>query len=134
DLAVQTPVGQHPRIAGLALPDQRGLVPTRAREVPVHAVVRGVQLPAHEPLRVRRVPDEDLPPRLEPVELPRPLLPEPLGIPRGPLVDPGVRSVRAHPELLRRWETARFREQRLQVTLAYGHSAPPGSRTSGSSP
>ena len=68
DFAVQLLVGQRARIAGLALPDDRGLV-AAVGQVPVEAVVAGVELPADEPLGVRGVrPVEHLRPRLEPVQ------------------------------------------------------------------
>ena len=63
------------RVARLAFPDDRGLV-AAGGEVPVEAVVAGVELPADEPLRVRCVrPVEHLRPRLEPVQRPRPARP-----------------------------------------------------------
>ena len=68
-LPVEVPVGVGLPVAGLAYPDERGLVAARPLDVPVDAVVRGVELPADEPLRVGRVPLEHLVPLHEPVEL-----------------------------------------------------------------
>jgi hypothetical protein len=53
---VQLAVGERAHVAGLALPDDRGLgAPPgiHALEVPVEAVVRDVELAADEPLRER---------------------------------------------------------------------------------
>ena len=63
DLAIELPVGDGAAIAGLAFPDDRGLVAPPAADVPVQAVDAGVQLAADEPLRVRRLPVEHLGPR-----------------------------------------------------------------------
>ena len=56
DFAVELPVGEHARVAGLALPDDArpccGAAPSL--EVAVEAVVRGVELAADEPFRERR--------------------------------------------------------------------------------
>src|SRR5207249_4387541 len=66
---VEIPVGQRPPVTWLALPDERRLVPPRGLDVAIDAVHRDVDLAADEPLRVRRLPLENLAPLLEPVEL-----------------------------------------------------------------
>src|SRR5262245_36863980 len=111
-------VGERPHVAGLALPDDCGLVAAPrvlALEVSVEAVVGEVQLSADEPLRERRLPLEYLLPRLEPGDvLARHVGPEPLrvaraeraqrlGLLRGP--------VRALRELRRRLEDALLAQQ-----------------------
>ena len=67
-LALQVLIAEHAAVAGLALPDQRGLVLVRPLAMAVDAVVRGVELAADEPLGERRLPVEHLLPGLEPVE------------------------------------------------------------------
>src|SRR5262249_6786998 len=67
DLAGQVLVSQDAAVAWLAFPDDGGLVLARPVEVAVDAVVAGVDLAAHEPLRVRFVPDKDLVPAPKPV-------------------------------------------------------------------
>ena len=59
-LPVQLQVGEGADIAVLPLPDQRGLVPPRALQVPVKAVVAEVELAADEPPGMRRVPVQHL--------------------------------------------------------------------------
>ena len=76
-LAREVPVGEHPPIARLALPDDRRLVAARARQVPVEAVGRYVELAVDEPARVRRLPIEHLAPGGHPFERAGLLLPEP---------------------------------------------------------
>ena len=67
--AVQIEVGQRAAIAGLAFPDERGLVAPRPAHVAIEAVDAGVQLAADEPLRMRRLPVEHACPRARPFEL-----------------------------------------------------------------
>src|SRR5947209_3903424 len=55
-LSVELSVSQRPLLARLALPDDGRLVAPPGRQMPVEAVVRDVNSPAHEPLRVRRLP------------------------------------------------------------------------------
>src|SRR5690606_7072548 len=61
DLAVQLEVGQGAdlglavRTLGLALPDERGLVPQRRVEVAIEAALADVQARADEPARVRQL-------------------------------------------------------------------------------
>ena len=69
DLAVEIPVGQGARVAGLTFPDEGGLGAAGGVDVPVQAVVGDVELAADEPLGVGRLPLQRLLPRLEPVEL-----------------------------------------------------------------
>ena len=68
DFAVQILVAQHAGVARLAFPDDGGLVLAGGGQVPVEAVVAGVELAADEPLRERLVPLEHLVPGLEPVQ------------------------------------------------------------------
>ena len=69
NFAMQFGVRDDPRVAGLAFPNDRGLVAACAAvffKVPVEAVVTDVQLAADKPLRKRRLPVEHLLPRREP--------------------------------------------------------------------
>src|SRR5712675_1176840 len=56
-----------PLIPRLSFPKNRDLVLAMRQAVPVDAVVRDIRLPAHEPLRKRRLPVENLRPFLKPV-------------------------------------------------------------------
>jgi hypothetical protein len=83
DLAVELLVGEDARFVGrIALPDERRLVLARACEMPIEAVVAGVELAAHEPLDLRavEVPAGNLVPFLEPAQAPRLLGPEAVGV------------------------------------------------------
>ncbi len=81
-LAVEVGVGEHARFAGIAkaggfaLPDDCGLVATRAIEMAVEAVVRKVDLSADEPFCERLVPLQEFLPRFEPVKFLRHARPE----------------------------------------------------------
>ena len=68
DVVEQLRVGDGAGVAGLALPVVRDLVAVPGLDVAVEAVVRGVELPADEPLREREIPVEDRVPVLVPVE------------------------------------------------------------------
>ena len=70
DFAGQVPVGQHPAVAGLAFPDDGGLVAPWPLEVPVETVGRHIELAAHEPAGVRRGPFQRGGPGGHPVQLP----------------------------------------------------------------
>src|SRR3989304_1898876 len=52
----QRVVREHLLVPGLALPDDRGLVPERGLQVAVQAVLGDVDPPAHAPLRERLAP------------------------------------------------------------------------------
>ncbi len=75
DPLVQFRVRELNRRSILGLPHQRRLVPVFL-QVPIQAVVRDIQLPAHEPLRVRQIPFQGLHRRLEPLDQLRLLGPE----------------------------------------------------------
>ena len=79
-------VGQHARIAGLALPNQRGLVAARTVEMAIEAIVRGIDRAADEPLRMRKVPFERFAERLEPMQVARAFGPESFGVGVGAMV------------------------------------------------
>jgi hypothetical protein len=70
DLGEQLLVGDGPRVAGVALEDDGGLVALAGGDVAIDAVVTNVELAALEPLDERHaeVPFEDLVPLLVPVE------------------------------------------------------------------
>ena len=73
-------VGQDARVAGLALPDQRGLVAARGVEMAIEAVVRGIDRTANEPFRIREIPLERLAERIEPMQVVRAFGPERVGV------------------------------------------------------
>ena len=83
DLAVQVVVGQRATVARLALPDDRRLVSARAADVTVDAIDAGVDRPADEPFRMRRLPVEHPIPAFCPFELARKPRPEGFGIALG---------------------------------------------------
>src|SRR2546421_1172076 len=124
DLAVKIPVGQCARVAGLPFPDQRRLGAMRPLHVAIETVVGDVELAAHEPLGVWRLPVERLLPRLEPGELLRALLPEPYGIPGRLAVERLALHERSLHELLGRGKLALFLEQRLDRLVAFGGLGP----------
>jgi hypothetical protein len=67
-LAMQLLVGERAFFPGLALPDNCGLVLATVFEVTIHAIGRGIQLPADEPLREWDFPVEHLRPFRVPSE------------------------------------------------------------------
>ncbi len=69
DVEVQLLVGDGANVARLALENDRRLVLARRAKVPVEAVFGDVQRAPDEPLRVRRLPLEDLLERLAPDEM-----------------------------------------------------------------
>src|SRR4029077_2250498 len=69
DFAMQLLIGERALVAGFALPNYCSLVPTRSCEIPVQAILRNVQLPAHEPFRERRLPFDNLFPWRAPNQL-----------------------------------------------------------------
>ncbi len=73
-------VGQHARVAGLALPNQRGLVAARPVEMPVETVIRGIDRAADKPFRIREIPLERFAERLEPMQVARAFGPERVGV------------------------------------------------------
>ncbi len=102
DLGLQLGVGEGPAVFRLIpLPEDRGLIPPALLDLVVQAVVRDVELSAHEPLGLWRVPVEDPVPLLEPVQFPGPLGPETLVVSLGVLVDRRVVHVRHPGKLLR---------------------------------
>src|SRR5689334_6198284 len=66
---MQLLIGERALVAGFAFPNYCGLIPTRPGEMPVQTIFRNVQFPANEPFRERRLPFEDLLPRLAPDQL-----------------------------------------------------------------
>src|SRR5208282_294584 len=73
-------VGQHARVARLALPNQRRFVATGTAEMAIEAIVGGVDRAADEPLRKREIPLQRLAERLKPIKVPRAFGPESLRI------------------------------------------------------
>jgi hypothetical protein len=111
----QLGVGDRPPLAVFALPVERDPLAEAGVDVPVEAVVRNVQLPAHEPLRPRRLPVEHLLPGLRPVELARPALPPAFGVALRVVVDRGVGGVCLRRELRGRLEDVLVGEQHLEL-------------------
>src|SRR6266849_3492824 len=77
---MQLLIGKHADFAGLALPDDGGLVLAPCIDVAVKAVVRQVELAADEPFCPGTIPFEDFVPLFEPVQLTGDAPPELLGI------------------------------------------------------
>ena len=122
DLAVQLPVRDGAPVAGLALPDDRGLVATPAADVPVQAVHARVERAADEPLRVRRLPVEHLGPRRAPLELGGKPRPECLGVACGLVVDFRVADMSGCDKRRRRVEVAVLLQERVNLgELVVGH-------------
>ena len=126
DLAKELEVGQRSAIAGLALPDDRGLVAARAAHVPIEAVHGDVQLAADEPLRMRRLPVEHRVPRPRPLQFAREFCPEAFGIAGGIGVNLLVAHAGLIAERLRGWEAAVFVEKVVElgafVSFLGGHA------------
>jgi hypothetical protein len=112
DLAVELAVGEHPRIARLALPDDGGLVAPPRFGVAVDAVGGGVELAADEPFGPRHVPLENFVVRLDPIQLLGLLRPEGFRVPARPIVDGGIGDVRLSRELRARLVAAILLEER----------------------
>jgi hypothetical protein len=66
--------------AGLAFPDNSGLILAVRRNVPVEAVIRKIDLAADEPLRPWTIPFENFVPFLEPVQFAGDAAPKLVGI------------------------------------------------------
>ena len=84
---VELGVGEAADFAGLAFPDEGGLVGACAEGVAVDAVVAEVELAADEPFGPGEIPLEDFVPGLEPVEIAGDVGPEGFGIVDGLLVE-----------------------------------------------
>ena len=115
DLAVEREVGQRAALARLAFPDEGGLVAARTADVTVDAVDAGVELAAHEPLRVGRRPLEHRVPRPHPLEFLREAGPEGLGIGGRARVDLGVVDVGGGAERGARLEAAVLAEEGVDL-------------------
>ncbi len=113
-------IGQHARVAGLALPNQRGLVAARRIEMAVEAVVRRVDRATDEPLRVREIPFESFAERLEPMQVARAFGPERVGVLFGALAQRPVLveifDPRLSAELGGRRELAGFSQCRIDMS------------------
>src|SRR6185503_19834413 len=68
-LAIEIEIGERAAVARLALPNQRSFVAPRSAHMPINAVHAGVNRSTDKPLRVRRLPFDDLGPFREPLEL-----------------------------------------------------------------
>src|ERR1700745_4326930 len=69
DFAMQLLIGERALVTRFALPNDRGLVPTRPCEMTIQAVFRNIQFPAHEPFRERWLPFDNLLPWRAPEQL-----------------------------------------------------------------
>ena len=117
DLAVEVPVGQRPPVARLALPDEGGLVAARGTDVPIEAVGADIELAADEPLRVGRLPLENLVPGPHPLQLAGEAGPEALEVRLRALVDARIGNDSITPPLGGRGEAAVFVQERIN----FGH-------------
>ncbi len=104
---MQLAVRERALVSGLTFPYQGKLVAPRF-QMAIQAVVGCVQLPADEPLGVRRVPLEDLIPLAEPVELLCPLRPEGFPVRRRLLVGLAIGDQSGLRELGRWFERSVF--------------------------
>src|SRR5436305_3218010 len=77
-------------LARFALPYDGCFVFAMRCHVPIEAVVREIELAAHEPLRPGAIPFQNLVPLLEPVQLARDTRPERVGIVNRLLIEPLV--------------------------------------------
>ena len=110
--ALQHPVGEHARIARLALPDDGRFIAPRGMRVAVDAVVGDVQLAADEPFHPGHIPVQHLVPGREPVQLLGFLGPESLRIAQGAFVNVRVAGIGLPAKVLRGRESAALLEQR----------------------
>src|SRR5581483_11013206 len=111
---VKLAVGEAAEVARFTFPDDRGLVAARC-EMAIDAVVRRVQRSADEPLRVGRIPVENLLPFRLPVELLGPAGPELLSVLRRLRVDRSISNIRLFAEFVRRRELAVFLKKRVDL-------------------
>ena len=108
DLPIQVPIGIDLPIPRLPFPDDGGLVAAGRVQMPVDAVVSGVEPAAAEPLGIGRLPIQDLIPGLEPVQFGGKGGPESLRIGGGPGIDLRVVDIGLPGELRRRGKGAIF--------------------------
>src|SRR5262249_42472851 len=81
DFTMQLLIGEGALVAGFALPNDCRFVPARPVKMTVHAILRNVQFPAHEPFCEWGFPFEDLLPRRAPDQFLRFAHPELGGLP-----------------------------------------------------
>ncbi len=122
DFTRQRPVGVDAAVARLPFPDDRGLVPARAREVAVEAIGRDVEPAAVEPARVGGLPVEHARPRRHPVERPGLFLPEGEPVPGGRVVQ-RLRGDGVGGELGRRGKAPAFVEKGVELVCHRGTSS-----------
>ena len=124
-LAIEFEVGQRAAIAGLAFPDEGGLVAPRTADMAVETVDARVDASADEPFRVRRLPVEHRIPRAGPFELRREPRPKAFRIALRLVVDPLVVDDRLRAECRRRRKRAVFAQQVAEFggALGVGHAA-----------
>ncbi len=119
-LVEQLLVGDPPRVAGLALPEEGHLVAVAGGDVSVEAALGDVERAAHEPLRERQFPIEDRVPLLAPVERERLFRPEALPIVLGLVVDRGAGDEGVLGESLRRGKRPPFLQEGFEC---FSHAA-----------
>ena len=87
DFAMELLIGEGTDFAGLAFPDDGGLVLASGLHVAVEAVVGEIDLSSYKPLGPRAIPFENLVPLLEPVQFAGDARPELVGIVNGLFVE-----------------------------------------------
>jgi hypothetical protein len=121
---VEFGVSEAADFAGLAFPDDGGLVASADFDVAVEAVLAEVHLAADEPFGVGEIPVEHFIPRLEPVEFFRDSSPEGFGIFDGSLVHLFILlegfDVCFLGEFGRRRKDAGFAKERVEILTGEG--------------
>jgi len=114
---LEVEIRQRPLVTGFALPDDRRFVAAAAPYVAVDAVRAGVQLSADEPLRVRRLPVENLCPRTRPFQLAGETRPKRFGIVCGVGIDLLVAYDGAATKRIRWREVPIFAEEVVELGM-----------------
>ena len=122
DLTIQIEVSERACVAGLAFPDERGLVAPRSSDMTIETIHAGVQPAANEPLRMRRLPLEHPIPGARPLELAGDAGPEGFRVALGFRVQVVVANRGAGLKVFRRRKNSIFAEQDVELSvLMVGH-------------
>ena len=123
DFAMQILIGENAGIAWFPFPDDRRFVLAPGRQMPIQAVVTGVDLATDKPLGIGHFSLNDMVPLLEPVKVLSQIAPESGRIIFGSLPHLLILSfagdVRLASEFRRGWKTAGFLEDTLNVVTRH---------------